>query len=127
MVGSMTVKYSMNWMGPVSLDWYRRRGWTQPEYHVQEKDNPYTGRKAGERYTLEIITNSYSCGRIDVMGTDDPHGEEIGVPPMLSLDWARFGRWLDTFETDAVWTLDQLIELYERTNPKICWDTYVEN
>jgi hypothetical protein len=76
---------------------------------------------------MELITDNYSCGRIDVRGTGDPYGEEIGVPPMLSLDWARFSRWLDTFETDAVWTLDQLVELYERANPKITWDTYVEN
>ena len=118
----MSVRYSTNWMGPVSLDWYRKRGLTTLEYHVQEQDSPYTGRKAGEHYTLETITDNYSCGRIDVMGTDDPRGDEIGVPPMLSLDWCRFGRWLETFETDDVWTLDQLVELYERSNPKITWD-----
>jgi len=28
---------------------------------------------------------------------------------------------LETFETDDVWTLEQLVELYERTNPKIRW------
>lgn len=123
----MKVKYSTNWMGPISLDWYRQRGLTTLEHHVQEQDNPYTGRKAGERYTLELITDNYSCGRLDVMGIDDPYGEEIGVPPMLSLDWCRFGRWLDTMETDAVWTLDQLVELYERANPPITWDTYVEH
>jgi hypothetical protein len=123
----MKVKYSTNWMGPVSLDWYRKRGLTTLEHHVQEQDNPYTGRKAGEHYKMELITDNYSCGRIDVMGTSDPRGEELGVPPMLSLDWCRFGRWLDTFETDDVWTLDQLVELYERDNPKITWDTYVEH
>ena len=123
----MKVKYSTNWMGPVSLDWYRKRGLTTLEYHVQEQDSPYTGRKAGERYTIELVTDNYSCGRLDVVGSDDPYGEEIGVPPMLSLDWCRFGRWLETFETDDVWTLDQLVELYERTNPKITWDTYVES
>jgi hypothetical protein len=113
-------------MGPISLDWYRKRGLTTLEHHVQEQDNPYTGRKAGELYTLELINHNYSCGRIDVRGTSDSYGEEIGVPPMLSLDWARFGRWLDTLETDAVWTLDQLVKLYERDNPKITWDTYSE-
>jgi len=123
----MKVRYSTNWMGPISLDWYRKRGLTTLEHHVQEQDNPYTGRKRGEHYKMEIINHNYSCGRIDVRGTDDPHGWEIGVPPMLSLDWCRFGRWLDTFETDAPWTLDQLVELYERANPKITWDTYEEH
>jgi len=122
----MKLRYSTNWMGPTSLDWYRQRDLTTLEHHVQEQDSPYTGRKAGEHYKMELITDNYSCGRIDVRGTGDPYGEEIGVPPMLSLDWARFSRWLDTFETDAPWTLDQLVELYERTNPKITWDTYSE-
>jgi hypothetical protein len=36
-------------------------------------------------------------------------------------DWSRFGDWLDTFETDFMWTLDQLVEMYERSNPKIRW------
>jgi len=122
MAQSLKIRYSTNWMGPISLDWYRQRGLTQLEHHVQHHDSPYTGRKTGERYTIETITHNYSCGRIDVMGTDSPYGDEIGVPPMLSLDWARFTRWLDTLETDDMWTLDQLVELYERTNPKITWD-----
>ena len=120
----MKIRYSTNWMGPTGLEWYRKRGLTILEHHVQEQDSPYTGRKAGDHYTVETIVHNYSCGRIDVQGTDDPHGEEIGVPPMLSLDWARFGRWLDTFETDAPWTLSQLVELYERDNPKITWDKH---
>jgi hypothetical protein len=41
---------------------------------------------------------------------------------MTSEDWYRFGNWLETFETDDVWTLEQLVELYERANPKITWD-----
>jgi hypothetical protein len=41
---------------------------------------------------------------------------------MTSDDWSGFGNWLDTLETDAVWTLEQLVELYERANPKITWD-----
>jgi hypothetical protein len=28
---------------------------------------------------------------------------------------------LDTFETDDVWNLKDIIELYERENPKITW------
>ena len=118
----MKVRYSTNWMGPVSMKWYRDRGLVRVETHTQEEDSKFTGRKAGDQYELELITQSYSCGRLDVRGTGDPYGEEIAVPTMTSDDWARFGNWLDTFETDDIWTLAQLVELYERTNPKITWD-----
>jgi hypothetical protein len=109
-------------MGPVSMQWYEERGLVETKMITLEKDSVISGLKAGERFEIDEITTHYSCGRIDVRGTDDPYGDEIGVPPMQSEDWARFGNWLETFETDAVWTLDQLVELYERDNPKITWD-----
>jgi hypothetical protein len=95
-------RYSTNWMGPAGLWWYEERGLLNDK---------------------KEITEHYSCGRIDVRGgdTDIYYGDEIGVPPMRSEDWTRFGDWLDTFETDFMWTLDQLVELYERKNPKIRW------
>jgi hypothetical protein len=40
---------------------------------------------------------------------------------MKAQDWARLSDWLDTFETDELWTMDQIVELYEKTNPKIEW------
>jgi hypothetical protein len=108
-------------MGPISTDWYRQRGLIREEVHIQEEDSKITNRKAGDQYTIEVFTQSYSCGRLDVQGTDNPYGDEIGVPPMLSQDWCTFGRWLEDFTTETMWTLDQLVELYERTNPKITW------
>jgi hypothetical protein len=106
------------------MHWYKERGLVETKMVTLEHDSMIIGRKAGDQYEVEEITQQYSCGRIDVMGTGDPYGEEIGVPPMTSEDWYRFGLWLDTFETDAVWTLEQLVELYERTNPKITWDKH---
>ena len=50
-----------------------------------------------------------------------PFGDEIGVDPMTTESWNRFGKWLDTFETDFMWSLEELVELYERNNPKIEW------
>lgn len=99
----MRIRYSTNWMGPISIDWYHKRGLTTKD------ENGYNQ-----------ITESYSAGRIDVRDGSD-FGDEIGVPPMKSKDWHLFGEWLETFETDDVWTLDQLVELYERANPKITW------
>ena len=91
----MPVRYSTNKMGPVLKQWYTDRG-------------------------LELWT--YSAGRIDCRGEDlVPYGEEMFLAPMLNEDWNRFSDWLRTFETDALWYVNDIIELYERNNPKITW------
>ena len=79
--------------------------------------------RVGDVVEFEEVTESYSCGRIDVRGTDNRYGDEIGVPPMRSEDWNQFGFWLDTFETDRMWTLAELTAEYEKTNPPIRWDS----
>jgi len=108
-------------MGPATLEWYRQRGLTLVDERVATEDSMFYNK--GETYTSEIITTSYSCGRIDVRGVpDEPYGLEIGVPPMLTSDWQRFGRWLDGVQTVAVWTLEDLVAAYEhRNNTKITW------
>jgi len=91
----MPVRYSTNWMGPINKQWYEERG-------------------------LELWT--YAAGRIDCRGEDlGQFGDEIGLSPMLAEDWGRFSKWLSTFETDFMWNLKDLVELYERNNPKITW------
>jgi hypothetical protein len=40
---------------------------------------------------------------------------------MRSEDWATFGGWLDDFRTDTMWSLKEIVEEYEKTNPKIRW------
>ena len=118
------IRYRTNWMGPASMGWYRDRGLTQTKTQIATENTMFT--TIGETYTSETITTSYSCGRIDVRGVpDEPYGLEIGVPPMLTLDWQRFGRWLDDVQTMAVWTLQDLVTAYEYQNKtKITWDTY---
>jgi hypothetical protein len=89
------VRYSTNWMGPINKAWYENRN-------------------------LELWT--YSAGRIDVRGGDTGrYGTEIDLDPMTNEDWYQFSEWLKTFETDDVWRLEDLVELYERANPKITW------
>ncbi len=91
------VRYHTNWMGPAHQKWYEDRN-------------------------LPLWT--YSAGRIDFwnnLNPDASHLDEMNLPPMVREDWDRFSMWLDTFETDFPWTLEQLTELYERTNPKIRW------
>jgi hypothetical protein len=79
----------------------------------------------GDEYTTEGVTLSYSCGRIDVRGIpDEPYGDEISVPPMLSTDWRLFGNWLHDTQTMSIWTLADLVTAYEQHNPKITWAEY---
>jgi hypothetical protein len=90
------VRYSTNWMGPIHKSWYVDRG-------------------------LELWT--YSAGRLDFWNPydDSYYPDELHVPAMVREDWYRFSEWLETFETDFPWTLEQITELYERENPKIRW------
>ena len=118
----MTVRYSTNWMGVANLQWYRDRGLIKRVTKTLTEDSPLTGRKAGESFEYDEVIQGYSCGRIDCRGDDlGQFGDELGVDPMKDESWAQFGKWLNTFETDYMWTLDQLVELYERKNPKIEW------
>jgi len=110
-------------MGPVSLGWYRTRGLTQTQTKIADKNTMFT--IIGEQFTSESITTHYSCGRIDVHNVpDEPYGDEINVPPMLSTDWALFSNWLDTVETMSVWTLQDLVTAYQQHNLPITWDTH---
>ena len=110
-------------MGPASTGWYRTRGLTQTQTKIATENSMFTTE--GEPYTSETIIMQYSCGRIDVRGIpDEPYGDEINVPPMLSTDWAMFGNWLDTVKTLSVWTLADLVTAYQQHNPPITWDTY---
>ena len=108
----------------VNLQWYRDRGLLHKVSRVMESDSRFNDAwRAGDVVEFEEVTESYSCGRIDVYGTGDMYGDEIGVPPMRSEDWNQFGFWLDTFETSTMWTLDELVAEYEKTNPSIRWDS----
>ena len=72
------IRYSTNWMGPVSMHWYQERGLVETKMVTLEHDSVIIGRKAGDQYEVEEITTHYSCGRIDVMG--------IGVAPRAVVD-----------------------------------------
>ena len=48
-------------------------------------------------------------------------GESMGLPVMHSDDWDAFSRWLHAISTDEVWTLNQLVGLYEQKHSPIRW------
>ena len=89
----MPIRYSTNWMGPMNMDWIEKNG------------------------------SDWAGGRIDMHGGDWSYPEEIGLPMMKQEDFNKFSNWLDTIETDDVWTLQQLVKQYEKTNSKIVWHT----
>lgn len=118
----MTIRYSTNWMGVASLQWYRDRGLTKRVSKTLTEDSQLTNRKAGDTFEYDEILQEYSCGRIDCRGDGlGPFGDEIGVDPMTTQSWARFSKWLNDIETHDMWTMKQLVDLYEQTNPKIEW------
>ena len=101
------ITYSTNWMGPVSLNWYRDRGLL----------------KEG---SVEPITY-YSAGRIDIRD-DSKEGYdgwyEYSLPPMHGEDWNDFSDWLESFQTVELWEFDDIIAKYEdATGRKIRWST----
>jgi hypothetical protein len=85
------ISYSTNWMGPISLDWIKTHG------------------------------DHWAGGRIDVYGTGDDYPNELALPTMHEDDWQTFSAWLELFETEKMYTLDQLIVEYEKTHPPIRW------
>ena len=116
------ITYSTNWMGPVNMDWYRQRNLTVTKTAVQKEDSKLTSRKKGDIYEVVEITQQWAGGRIDIRGEGlGPYGDEMGLPIMRDDCYVRFSYWLDTVKTDDVWTLAQLVELYEKDNPKIIW------
>ena len=120
----MPVRFSseLYWMGPVNTQWYKDRGFGKTVVKTLTEDSALTGRIAGESFEVFEITTEYACGRIGCRGDGlGPFGEELSIPPMLAEDWGRFSKWLNTFETDAMWNFKDIIELYERDNPKISW------
>ena len=106
-------------MGPISINWYRERGLVRKVDRILQTDFHPTLKK-GDVWEVDEIITQYAAGRIDVYGMGE-YGPEISVKPMLSSDWFQFSEWLCTFECETLWTLDELVLEYEKTNPKITW------
>ena len=112
------VSYSTNWMGPISTDWYIKRGLTRKVAHTFKH-----GPKAGETHMIDEVVTHYSAGRIDIYGVQGEHYPiEYGLPVMHSEDWNDFSGWLDDFETHELWRFDDIIAQYEQdSGRKIRW------
>lgn len=115
------ISYSTNWMGPAGMWWFRENGYTKMVTKILEKDSPLTNAKKGDTITYEDVTEYWYGGRIDIYGTGDPYGDEMSLPIMDGPSYKGFSEWLENFETETIWSLDQLVAEYEKTHNKIRW------
>ena len=77
----------------------------------------------GKSIETKDIIEQWAGGRIDVRGGNTgTYGDEIGLPVMRGDCYRQFSDWLETYETDEMWSLKDLVWMYERANPKIEWD-----
>ena len=119
------VTYSTNWMGPISLDWFRKRGLTREVSVVLEEDQKFGDLKAGDTWTYAEITTNYAGGRIDIRD-DSKYGydgwDEYGVAPMHIEDWNALSDFLDRLSGEKVVPYESLIMLFEaQYGKKIRW------
>ena len=103
-------------MGPVSNKWYEDNNipYTEGSFYSKIKNKTIVYKK---------YKTHYCCGRIDVHGIpDEPYGVEYGVDLMDNESWCHFGLWLGMLETEILYTLEELIQKFEKeTNYKIKW------
>jgi len=119
------ITYSTNWMGPVSMKWYRDRGLTHQVSKVLEEDQVFGTLKAGDTWTCEEITTRYAGGRIDIRD-DSKYGydgwDEYSLSPMHGEDWNALSDFLDRLSGEKVVPYESLIMLFEaQYGKKIRW------
>ena len=122
------ISYSTNYMGPISLDWFRERGLThfitetvESEMISKIKDLPI-----GATYEIETVHTHYAGGRIDIRGLDEEEyyngWDEYAVAPMHGEDWNALGDYLWDLTTEELLPYNTLIEQFEtHYGKKIRW------
>jgi len=119
------IAYSLNMMGPWSMDWYRDRGLTR---HCMDtiKTEFLRNLSIGSEYDYEEVITYYAGGRIDIRGL--PEDEfyngwyEYSLPVMHGEDFNEFSRWLDEHYTEELMPYEDIIALFEKeTNTQIRW------
>ena len=130
------ISYSTNFMGPISLDWFRERGLTEmADVTVDSKILAEVyGVKPGDTVPQETVTEYWCGGRIDIYGLDETEyyggRSEYGLPIMDGVSWNVFSDWLENYETVELETFEQLLSAFEAdTNHTIRWahEVFAEN
>ena len=119
------IHYNINWMGPVSMDWYRERGLTHQVSEVLTEDQTFGDLKAGDTWTYEDITTHYCAGRIDIRDSSKEGydgWDEYDLSPIHVEDWNALGDYLWDLTTETQLSYNQLIESFEEYyGKKIRW------
>lgn len=124
----MAITYRNNFMGPIAVSWYRKRGLV--EWVSKKVDAEIAAQvcdlEVGDTYQVEEYTERYCGGRIDIYGLPEEefyNGRgEYSVEPMHHKDWEALGNWLYTFQTTTLWSYDKLIKRFEGWyDKKIRW------
>lgn len=123
------VTYSLNWMGPVSLSWFRDRGLLTEVEHVVETEflANLTGMPVGTTYLREEVTDYWYGGRIDIYGLPEEDyycgTYEYGLPVMHYSSWNLLNKWLEDFKSESLISYSKLINTFEKdTKHKIRWE-----
>ena len=121
------ITYNTNWMGIVSLDWYRERGLTHIITETVNTNLVSSLKKLphGATYQCEDIHTYYACGRIDIRdSTKEGYDgwDEYDLEPMHSEDWNALSEYLWDLTTEHVLSYDELIAGFEEHyGKKIRW------
>jgi hypothetical protein len=120
------ITYSTNWMGPVSMAWFRERGLTRKVTKVVEEDSVLVrlGRqKAGDVLEYDEVTTHYGGGRIDIRGLDENEfyngWGEYSLPIMHGEDFNALSEWLDEQADETLRSYEELICDFEREYGKL--------
>lgn len=114
----MAITYDTNWMGPITIDWYRDRGLITHVWRKVETEEVANLRRLdiGDSYMIEEVTTYYSAGRIDIRD-DSKQGydgwDEYSVAPMHAEDWTALSDYLLDLESDTLIPYDTLIDQFE--------------
>jgi hypothetical protein len=112
----MSVTYDTNWMGPVSLEWYKKQGLTQKATETLIADSVLVslGRyNAGDVLEYDEITVHCASGRIDIRDDTKEGYDEYSVAPMLAEDWEALTEFLSALETEEQLAYYTLIDMFE--------------
>jgi len=121
------ISYSTNYMGPISMDWFRERGLTHviTETVKSEMISKIKDLPIGATYEIEVIHTHYAAGRIDIRDSSKEGYDgwyEYSVAPMHGEDWNALSDFLWDFESEEIIQYQQLIELFEADyGKKVRW------
>jgi len=104
----VSVTYSTNYMGPISMDWFRERGLTHFITETVESDmiSKIKDLPIGATYEIETVHTHYAAGRIDIRDSSKQGydgWDEYAVAPMHGEDWGLLSDWLWNLTTTEVW------------------------